>query len=199
MVHPDWPAFAAAILAHPDDDTVRLVAADFLEENGDPDRAAFIRIQCALAALERDGQGKSPAADELRKKERGFLGPLSVARLIWSAEACPELVRVSPPRPGGSALALPRVEGADRLTWRRGFVERVSCPAVDWLRHGAAVRARQPIREVELTHCDATPRDLWYAHLDALRGLAQLWISTPDGDDWLRRWLPGTRLWALND
>ncbi len=47
--HPDWPAFMAAIVADPDDDTVRLVAADYLEEHGDPDRAAFIRIQVELA------------------------------------------------------------------------------------------------------------------------------------------------------
>ena len=37
MDHPDWPAFIAAIVANPDDDTARLVAADFLEENGDAD------------------------------------------------------------------------------------------------------------------------------------------------------------------
>ena len=60
MDHPDWPAFIAAIIADPDDDTVRLVAADFLEEHGDPDRAAFIRIQVELARLEADGRGQEP-------------------------------------------------------------------------------------------------------------------------------------------
>jgi uncharacterized protein (TIGR02996 family) len=38
-------AFLADILAHPDDDTPRLVYADWLAEHGDPDRAAFIRTQ----------------------------------------------------------------------------------------------------------------------------------------------------------
>ena len=38
MEHPDWPAFLNAIVAEPDEDTPRLVAADFLEENGEPDR-----------------------------------------------------------------------------------------------------------------------------------------------------------------
>src|SRR4051794_35511686 len=38
-------AFLRAIFDAPDDDLPRLVYADFLEENDDPDRAAFIRVQ----------------------------------------------------------------------------------------------------------------------------------------------------------
>ncbi len=189
MDHPDWPAFMAAILAEPDDDTVRLVAADFLEENGDADRAAFIRIQCALARVE----AKSLEADELRKKERAFLGSMSMFRLLWAAEACPELVRVQPPARGDSPLALPRVEGAERLTWRRGFVEQVTCPATEWLKHGVAVRRASPVREVRLHGCFPVPRDHWYANLDALRGLPRVWIDM-DSEGWLQQWLPGTKV-----
>lgn len=184
MNHPDWPAFVTAILADPDDDTVRLVAADFLEENGDPDRAAFIRVQCALARLEADGGTKSLEADTLRRKERAFLGPLSHFCLLWAAEACPELVRLN---------AQMRVEGADRLTWRRGFVEAVTCPSAEWLRHGVAVRARQPVREVDLTGCFPLARDRWYANLAALRGLRRVRVDT-DTQGWLQLWLPGTEV-----
>jgi uncharacterized protein (TIGR02996 family) len=46
-------AFLRAICAAPDDDTPRLVYADFLEEAGDPDRAAFVRLQCELARTPR--------------------------------------------------------------------------------------------------------------------------------------------------
>jgi uncharacterized protein (TIGR02996 family) len=42
MNHDD--AFLQAILDAPDDDTPRLVYADWLEEYGQPDRAAFIRV-----------------------------------------------------------------------------------------------------------------------------------------------------------
>jgi uncharacterized protein (TIGR02996 family) len=42
-------AFLADILEHPDDDAPRLVYADWLEENGDSQRAEFIRLQCELA------------------------------------------------------------------------------------------------------------------------------------------------------
>lgn len=42
-------ALLAAIAAHPDEDTPRLVYADWLQENGDDARAEFIRVQCELA------------------------------------------------------------------------------------------------------------------------------------------------------
>jgi uncharacterized protein (TIGR02996 family) len=201
MDHPDWPAFVSAVLAHPDDDTVRLVAADFLEENGDADRAAFIRVQCALAQLEDGGQGKSSGAEELRQKVRAFLRPLSTFRLLRAVEACPELVRMTPPARGAPPLAIPQVQGAERLVWRRGFVEAVVCPAAEWLRHGAAVRARQPVRDVTLTRCDALPRDEWYRRLDAVRGLRKValddWDETGALAGWLRGWLPGVEVSVL--
>ena len=44
-------AFLRAIFDAPDDDTPRLVYADFLEENGDAQRARLIRVQCEIAQL----------------------------------------------------------------------------------------------------------------------------------------------------
>ena len=41
-------AFLRTILASPEDDAPRLVYADWLDENGDPDRAEFIRLQIRL-------------------------------------------------------------------------------------------------------------------------------------------------------
>src|ERR1051325_9635906 len=38
----------------PDDDTARLVYADFIEEEGDPDRAEFIRVQIAVTRTADD-------------------------------------------------------------------------------------------------------------------------------------------------
>jgi uncharacterized protein (TIGR02996 family) len=46
-------AFLRAIFDAPDDDTPRLVYADFLQENGEEDRAAFIRWQCDDATNDR--------------------------------------------------------------------------------------------------------------------------------------------------
>jgi uncharacterized protein (TIGR02996 family) len=45
----DHDALLRAICAYPDDDTPRLVFADFLEENGEAERAAFVRAQVELA------------------------------------------------------------------------------------------------------------------------------------------------------
>lgn len=44
-------ALLHAICHHPDDDTPRLIFADYLDENGEPDRAAFIRAQVEAARL----------------------------------------------------------------------------------------------------------------------------------------------------
>lgn len=47
-------AFLDKITEFPDDDTPRLVYADWLEEKGQADRAEFIRVQCELAKLPTD-------------------------------------------------------------------------------------------------------------------------------------------------
>jgi uncharacterized protein (TIGR02996 family) len=48
-------AFLRAIFDAPADDTPRLVYADFLEENGEPERAELIRVQCELETLRTAG------------------------------------------------------------------------------------------------------------------------------------------------
>jgi uncharacterized protein (TIGR02996 family) len=48
----DHKAFLDVIIANPQDDVVRLVYADWLEENGEPERAEFIRLQIKLHQLE---------------------------------------------------------------------------------------------------------------------------------------------------
>jgi uncharacterized protein (TIGR02996 family) len=58
---PEREAFLAAIAAAPADDLPRLVFADWLDENGDPERAAFIRAQVRRAA-EWDGPNDAELA-----------------------------------------------------------------------------------------------------------------------------------------
>lgn len=55
--------FLASIRAAPDDDLPRLVFADWLDENGDPDRAEFIRFQVESA------KGTATAAQRAREGE----------------------------------------------------------------------------------------------------------------------------------
>src|SRR5581483_4085694 len=50
----DRDALYRAILANPDDDTARLVYADWLDENGRPEEAELIRVECRLEAAAPD-------------------------------------------------------------------------------------------------------------------------------------------------
>ncbi len=52
MPSAEQQALVAAINEQPDDDTPRLIYADWLEESGDLNRAEFIRVQIAIAKLE---------------------------------------------------------------------------------------------------------------------------------------------------
>ncbi len=63
----DFEALLRAVFENPDDDTPRLVFADFLDENDQPDRAALIRLQCELdRAPARSSRAKELKADEKR-------------------------------------------------------------------------------------------------------------------------------------
>lgn len=52
--HPDAIALLAAIVANPAEDTPRLMYADLLQEEGDEERAEFIRVQVELARIAPD-------------------------------------------------------------------------------------------------------------------------------------------------
>ncbi|HUR53454.1 MAG TPA: TIGR02996 domain-containing protein, partial [Gemmataceae bacterium] len=70
----DGDALLAAILAEPDEDTPRLMYADWLEEEGRRERAEFIRTQIALARTpERDVVPWNPRVVALRATEKRIL------------------------------------------------------------------------------------------------------------------------------
>src|SRR5215216_6655639 len=94
---PENPALLAAIIAHPDEDTPRLMYADWLDENGDPARAEFIRLQCAAAEREHtafvnhdDPDGRRMSALQVQMQAR------------WLAE-------------------MPLIHGVHWVGFRRGF------------------------------------------------------------------------------
>src|SRR5437588_196244 len=92
-------AFLQAICAEPDEDAHRLVYADWLDENGRPERAEFIRVQCALAKLGPD----DPRPPHLLKREKALY---EAHHQAWFDEL-PDWAR-----PRGYGL----------FTFRRGFV-----------------------------------------------------------------------------
>lgn len=82
----DRAAFLRAIAADPADDTARLAFADWLDENGEPDRAEFIRVQIRLGDTDRRKSWKElgDLADWVRREEDllkthrdAWLGPLA--------------------------------------------------------------------------------------------------------------------------
>jgi uncharacterized protein (TIGR02996 family) len=76
---PEVLAFLQDIKQNPDDDTPRLILADWLEEHGDP-RGEFVRVQCELARhpakVRWDADLKVRERELLAHFEREWLAPL---------------------------------------------------------------------------------------------------------------------------
>src|SRR5262245_46081451 len=95
----DLDALLRAILAHPDDDTPRLIYADALEDVGESARAGLIRAEVELARV----PDYDPAAVRLRESEA--FRDQKAAGMRWLLSL--------PPLPGGLNWA--------RDPFRRGF------------------------------------------------------------------------------
>jgi uncharacterized protein (TIGR02996 family) len=99
MPPPGYEPFLRAICENPEDDTVRLVYADWLDENGDPDRAEFIRLQVRRARLREAGTD----SEELRARDHEMRRTAATA---WLAE-------------------LPRIRRTNWQRFWRGFVSGI--------------------------------------------------------------------------
>jgi uncharacterized protein (TIGR02996 family) len=121
----DELALLTAIIAYPDEDTPRLVFADWLDENGQPERAEFIRVQMELARLP-DHKHQTP-------RYRGLL--IRFRELIAGY------------RDGWvKALGVPPT----RAIFRRGFVEELRVTAIELLNVSDAVLARELLSTVTI-------------------------------------------------
>jgi uncharacterized protein (TIGR02996 family) len=130
----DGDALMEAILAAPDDDLPRLVYADWLQENGQPERAEFIRVQIELSQLGTDELIPSNSrAVELAAREQTLL---ALYRDAWLA-------------PIQAERALER--HVSHGQFRRGFVEVVWMPARYYLRQAERLLNRTPVRELRVT------------------------------------------------
>jgi uncharacterized protein (TIGR02996 family) len=77
----DFEGLLRAVFADPEDDTARLVFADFLEENNEPDRAALIRYQVEQARLKPNSKRHKELKallNPLLKRLKDQIGPLPV-------------------------------------------------------------------------------------------------------------------------
>ena len=83
----DEAALLRAICANPNEDTPRLAFADYLDENGSADRAAFIRAQVELATLKDDSMHRRELAFRCRQlldaNEDEWLDPREAFERDW--------------------------------------------------------------------------------------------------------------------
>jgi uncharacterized protein (TIGR02996 family) len=162
-------AFLADIVANPDDDTPRLVYADWLDENGDPDRAEFIRAQIELHRLAAD----SPRYAELLARQRLLL---EANKEAWEA-------------------GLPKAPGIGWWRWSRGFVSGVRISSAKACRdHGATLFAATPIQELELggqVTARTLPGILASPWLASLRRLAVFRLSLGEASAQAIAYCPG--------
>lgn len=176
----DEPALLAAIRAHPDEDTPRLIYADWLDENGQPERAEFIRLQC----LPEPSEEQEGRAFDLEEQNRGrWLAQLSVPQF---AEARWQFRRGFPERlQTDDDTFFEQFEAFARVSWLRSvFVYDLS----PWDVRDLAGRT-WPAQWQELELSLATSFNAASA-FDALAGCAQLaqlrrlrlWASDLDED-----------------
>jgi uncharacterized protein (TIGR02996 family) len=151
--------FIRDICANVADDFPRLAFADWLEDKGDADRAAFIRTQLELhgvyARQSRHDDYRASAPDyEAAMRLGGREAILFSNSLTWSGDL-PKMFGIERPliledRP--CALGSGPLHQTSVCWWfRRGFVAEIECYGNDWVRHGDAIRACQPIERVRLT------------------------------------------------
>ncbi|MDY3555633.1 TIGR02996 domain-containing protein [Gemmata sp. JC717] len=132
-MNPDNPLLQA-LIADPGDDTLRLAMADWFDENDDPARAEFVRVQVELA----HGVPDRARRRELELRQRDLL--------------------VAHDREWVAPLA--RVLNCERGQWggwvfRRGFVEYFNLPAPKVNEHGDRLARLTPVRELFLRPCSS--------------------------------------------
>jgi uncharacterized protein (TIGR02996 family) len=155
--HPDYLALLRGVLAEPEDDWVRLVLADFLEGNGEQERAEFIRLQLIRAS------GPNEQTDwchhdltfppdcrgcQMRRRERELLVAQWTCLDPLGLEFCG-----GGPGPHGLHLQgwWPESGGvASCFFFRRGFVHSITLTAADFLAHAGAIFSAQPVVSVAL-------------------------------------------------
>lgn len=123
----DEIALLDAIAAHPEEDTPRLIYADWLDEHGQYIRAEFIRVQIAIAQKEGLPRAELNQYVDLYKRNQ---------ELIDNHRA--ELL--------GPLAVLPR-EGVE---FHRGFASELSMPVDTFLAHAALFPTLRPLPNVRV-------------------------------------------------
>ena len=116
------------IIKKPDDDAPRLIYADWLEEQGQEERAEFIRVQC-----KREKVWQYPHLLQLKQREKELLDGWAVPEKIrnWSAWAGDFLTNAA---------------GDTGLLFYRGFVTEIVLTCQSW-HQNKKILMRYPLLE----------------------------------------------------
>jgi uncharacterized protein (TIGR02996 family) len=144
--------FFHALQQNPNDDALRLIYADYLEDQGDPDsvgHAELIRVQVELAALLPTCRREVERSAVLAQRQRELLA-------LWERRLLGDWVHV-----------------LDGWSFRRGFVEAVRVDASVFLQNAPNWFAEWPtLATVKLTRAAGHLAELahcpWLAHLRGL-------------------------------
>jgi uncharacterized protein (TIGR02996 family) len=171
----DEQALLAAIVENPDDDLPRLIYADFIQEQGQSDRAEFIRLQCQLAQLNED----DPNREKLENREQRLLKRHQESWLKPFEGCC------------------------TKSKFSRGFVEEMTLSSSQFLFYHKWIFSRTPLRGCRF-HKNPVPASMReLARCPALEKLSSLvvaWFIGEDGwRDLLRSpYLPKVnKLWSI--
>jgi len=117
---PKYAEFIRSIREAPDDDLPRMVCSDWLEEQGEAERAEFIRCQVEKSRLERESGGKLPVKEVIDDFDRR-LTPNAVGRQTVEMRTG----NFKPQLAVGNIATLKRRTGAAiRGDWRVHWIEQ---------------------------------------------------------------------------
>lgn len=124
----DLKALLEAIRANPEEDHLRLIYADALEESGDADRAKFIRRHIARF------RHQVPNVPQGRGYSEFYKGYLPHESFFYT---------------NPTSYTLEDHHGASALFWSRGFVEHVFMTQHEWCEIGDKIYDENPVQRVE--------------------------------------------------
>lgn len=119
--------FLRDVLLLPDDDAPRLIFADRLDEWGETDRAAFIRVGCERAAMDHGTNPKLRFTHLFRKKGQQEKRAKYESLLNAEQQLATRLNRWI-----NELWKFPPTE-ISQLSFRRGFCNQVACSGIGWL------------------------------------------------------------------
>lgn len=176
----DIASILRGINEDPEDDVLRLVAADWYEEYGQEERGEFVRVQVELARMraESTGERRRPGQHASRPCRHVYPEACGDCRALVRREQ--RLLQEHGPR-WLRAEFYKETDGSleKTPTFQRGFVGEIKLPLASFMRNAEEVLKNHPITEVVLTGKEPSEGPLYQ------RGQGHEWyVARPWGKWW---------------